>query len=85
MGENVKIPLTLFNQTIDLLECFDTNMLNGFDPILAMYHTQVLSAFQDKRQNLELRKSYAKVIFAKDEDERTEARINYLHAKNMRE
>ena len=78
MGENVKIPLSLLNQTIDLLECID---VANFDPILLCYHKIVLSAFLKKKQSVELRKSYAKIIFADNEDKQWEARMNYLQKK----
>ena len=78
MSENVKIPLTLLKQTIDLLECID---LTNFDPVLACYHQTVLSAFLTKERSLDLRKSYAKIIFAENEDKRHEARMNYLQEK----
>jgi hypothetical protein len=78
MSENVQIPLSLFNQTIDLLVCID---VGEYDAVIFCYYQTVLSAFLRKRQSLDLRKSYAKIIFAKDEDERFDARINYLCEK----
>ena len=80
MNENVKIPLSLLNQTIDLLECIDLETAN-FDPILLCYHKIVLSAFLKKKQSLELRKSYAKIIFAENEDKQWDARMDYLQKK----
>lgn len=79
MGENVKIPLSLFKQTVDLLECID---VTNFDPILSCYHQSVLSAFLRKGQRLDLRRAYSKIIFAEDEDKRFDARMRYLQMKH---
>lgn len=78
MGDSVKISIGMFNQTIDLLESFDTHDL---DPVLVCYHKYVLSSFLDKRKLLDLRKSYSKIVSAQDEDERFEARMMYLYEK----
>jgi hypothetical protein len=79
MSENVKIPLSLVNQTIELLEYLDPSM---YDEPIPWEHELVLSAFRKKRQKLELRRAYAEIIFAQDEDKRTEARIQYLQQKS---
>jgi len=75
---NVKIPQTLFYQTIDLLECID---IPPDDPILANCRHFVLSAYLRKKQKLDLRKSYENMIFAKDEGSRHNARMIYLSEK----
>jgi hypothetical protein len=78
MSQNVKIPLELLNQTIDLLEYIDVS--NYSHPIPTDYRI-VLSALRLKKQSLALRETYAKVVFAENEDDRTFARMKYLEEK----
>jgi len=78
LSENVKIPLSLLNQTIDLLECID---VSSYDFPIPLEYDAVLSAFRHKRQRLDLRQSYANIIFTKDEDARFNARMKYLRDK----
>jgi len=78
MDTNVKIPLSLLNNTVDLLEDIDISVYE--EPIPCLYD-MVLSAFRQKRERLDLRKSYSKIIFAEDEDERILARMQYLQHK----
>jgi len=78
MSENVKIPLTLLNQAIDLLEYID---ISKYEHPIPMEYENVLSAFRKKKQSLALRQTYAKVIFAEDEDARFDARMKYLQEK----
>ena len=79
MGDHVKIRLGLFNQTIDLLESFDPK---EFDPLLACCHKYVLLSLLEKRDRLNLRKSYSKMVYANDEEERFDARMKYLYEKH---
>jgi len=78
MNENVKIPLTLLNQTVELLEQID---VSGYENLVLSEYEPVLSALRKKQQSLALRRAYAKIIFAKDENERFEARMRYLQQK----
>ena len=78
MSANVKIPLPLLSQTIDLLEHWD---VAGCDPAIQYDYDNVYMAFLKKRQSLQLREAYAKVIFAQNEDARLAARIRYLQQK----
>jgi len=78
MIENVKIPLSLFYQTISLL---DNIRRSGCDQSIVPEYESVLTAFLKKKQSLDLRDSYAKIISAQDEDQRWEARMNYLYDK----
>ena len=78
MHENVKIPLSLLEQVIELLEYVDVSMYD--EPIPSMHET-VLFALYKKRSQLELRQAYAEIIFAKDEDEQFDARMRYLQKK----
>ena len=79
MDKNVKIPLPLFNQVIDFMECFDGY---EFDPALSCYHQTILTALLKKRQSLDLRHAYSEIIYAENEDKRFNARMRYLQKKN---
>jgi hypothetical protein len=76
--KTVQIPLTLFFQTIDFLENLDLRMPQ---PALFGYHRVILSAYLHKKQRMGLRKAYSDIIFADNDDERREARMEYLQKK----
>jgi len=76
--QNVKIPLSLLLRTIHLMEHLE---IFGYDITIQNDYHDVYWAFLKKRQDLELRKSYAKIIFAEDEDARLNARMSYLQQK----
>lgn len=77
---NVKIPLPLLVRAIDLLESWD---LSGYDESVQCDFDAVYFALLKKRQSHELRDAYAKIVFAKDEDARFAARMNYLQQKRI--
>jgi len=79
MNKNVMIPLDLLDRVIELLD--DLNLAEYHE--LRLEYCDVLWALQVKKQKIELRDSYAKILAAGDEDERDEARIEYLRRKNM--
>ena len=76
--KNVKIPLALLTQTIELLEKIDISEY-GF----SFQHDfdNVYFAFLKKQQAIELRDAYSQIIFAEDEDARFQARLRYLNNK----
>jgi hypothetical protein len=76
--KTVQIPLSLFLATIDLLERIDTHMAQ---PSLFASQQYILSAFMQKKRRLELRKYYSDIIFAQNDDDRWEARMDYLQKK----
>ena len=78
MSQNVKIPLSLLNQTIYILEHID---VTDYQHPFPLEYEDLLSAFQKKKQSLNLRQIYAKIIFAEDEDKRFDARMEYLREK----
>ena len=78
MERNVKIPLPLLSQAIELLEHWN---LDGYDSAILCDYDIVYMALLKKRQSLELRQAYSKIIFAEDEDARFEARMHYLQQK----
>lgn len=79
---NVKIPLGLLVRAIDLLENID---LHGYDISVQCEYDAVYFALLKKHQDIELREAYAKIVYAKDEETRFKARINYLQRKHLQE
>jgi len=78
--ENVKIPLPILNRTIELLENLD---VGGYDTSVQCDYDAVYFALLKKRRDIELRETYAKIVYAKDEQARHEARMNYLQQKRL--
>ena len=78
MDKNIRIPLSLFNRILEMLEYWDV-------PEYASHFRQdyeaVLSALRKKKQAMELRDTYAKIINADDDDTRHDARMQYLQQK----
>jgi hypothetical protein len=81
--QNVKIPLSLLNQTLDLLDNINLTAIPNYDETVIGSYEAVLSAFQKKKASLDLRQTYREIIFAKDEDQRFDARIRYLQQKRQ--
>jgi len=78
--DNVKIPLSTLIQTIELLENLD---VGGYDTSVQYDFDAVYFSLLKKRRDIELRDDYAKIVYAKDEQARHEARMNYLHQKRL--
>ena len=78
MCKNIMIPMPLFELTIDLLESLDISLFEH--PIPCLYDT-VLSGFLKKRDKIELRNTYADIIFAENEEQQIDARMKYLYDK----
>ena len=79
MGKNVMIPLNLLFRIVELLGYWD---VSKYDVTIQLEHYDVTRALNTKKRRLELRDDYAKIIRAKDEDTRDEARIWYLQQKS---
>ena len=77
-SENIKIPLALFKRIFDLLLCWD---LDDYEDLIQDEYYEVILAMRKKRQSLELRDDYSKIINATDEDSRDLARMRYLQRK----
>jgi hypothetical protein len=77
---NVKIPLPLLKQTIDLLDYWD---MSDYDPAIRNDFDNVYFALVKKRESLELRDAYAKIIYAENEEARHAARMRYLTQKRF--
>ena len=78
MSKNVLIPLQLLHRIVDLLGYGD---LSNYDPVIQLEHFDILRFLDLKIRRLGLRDDYAKIIRAKNTDDRDEARIIYLQNK----
>jgi len=76
--DNIKIPTTLFERILYLLDCWD---LEGYDEVVQSDYDDVVGALTKKKQSMDLRDAYAKIVCALDEDSRSLARMNYLQRK----
>ena len=80
MSKNVMIPLSLLDQTIELLGHWD---VSGCDYFVRCDYHKVLDVLEWKKQKLELRDAYVKIIEADNQDNGDDARIEYLRRKRM--
>jgi hypothetical protein len=79
MGKNVLIPLSILDRTIDLLIRLD--VYSSDDHHLRCDYHDVLDYLVWKKQKLDLRDAYSKLVSATSQDERHEARLQYLMRK----
>jgi hypothetical protein len=77
MGKNVMIPLYLLERTIALLD--DLALSETHE--LRYDYCEILWALRVKKQKIELRDAYAKIISADDLEARDLARIEYLRER----
>jgi hypothetical protein len=77
--KNVLIPISLVKQIIELLGYLN---ISNYDQVIRDDHREILLSLNVKLQKLELRGAYSKIIAAKNEDDRHDARIRYLCQKN---
>jgi hypothetical protein len=78
MSNNVLIPHLTFERIIEMMECLDISRLpNYYDYIDVLHELRV------KKQKLDIRETFAKVIHAADSDSRHDARIEYLWQKRQ--
>ena len=78
MEKNVAIPLSTFERIIVLLESLNLSRLpNCYDYYPILWELKV------KLQKIELREAYTRMVQAKDEDARHEARVEYLRQKSQ--
>ena len=79
MAKNVLIPLPLMDRIIELLGYWD---VSKYDIVIQLEHCDITKALNMKKRRLELRDDYAKIIRAKDDDAKDDARIWYLQQKS---
>ena len=72
---NVKIPLALMNQIIHLLGYWN---LSYYDDEIRYDYDYVLSSLLEKRARLNLRETYTRNVFGKDDAARYTSNIGYL-------
>jgi len=75
MGKNVLIPLALLNRIVELLGYWD---VSNYDPAIQLEHFDILKSLDCKKRRLGLRDDYSKIIHAKNEDDRDDARLTYI-------
>jgi hypothetical protein len=78
MDKNIKIPLSIFNQIAYVLKRVDTS--NCGDDIQNKLEV-ILQFFYSKKTAMELRNTYAEIVFAEDDDSRAAAKSAYLEQK----
>lgn len=78
-SKNILIPLDLMMKTAELLTNWD---ISAYDYAIQCEYDDVVDAIQKKMQAVDLRRTYSKMIYAKDENERFNARIEYLKQKH---
>jgi len=79
MDKSVLIPVSLVRQIVDLLGYWN---ISTYDRSICDDYWDVLRDLNVKLQKLELREAYSKIISAHSEDDRDNARINYLWQKS---
>ena len=77
MDKNVMIPISLLEKIVEFLDSLE---LPEYHELRCDY-CDILWALRVKKQKLELRDAYAKIISADNQDARDEARIHYLQEK----
>jgi len=74
----IKIPVELLSRTIKLLEDLDVSDYNEF---VQSDYNDVMIALTRKKQSIELREAYARIIYAPDVEARLHAGLEYLQHK----
>jgi hypothetical protein len=80
MDKNITIPFPLLRRIIDLLEYWN---ISDYDPAIRQDYDDILFELQKKKQTVELRDAYARIIYADSEDARFTARMRYLEQKRL--
>jgi len=78
MDKNITIPFSLLTRVVDLLDYWD---INSYNYSIQQDYSDILFALTKKKQSVELRDAYAKIIYAEDDDARHDARMRYLQQK----
>ena len=80
MSNNVTIPLHLLKSLITLLEYWDVSL---YDRVVRDDYRDALCSLKMKMLKLDMRKAYAMILKAPNEDARHSARIEYLRLKRQ--
>lgn len=81
MAKNVTIPLALFDKIIDLLDSWD---IYDCSQRTQEDYFEIVMALAKKQQTIELRNIYAQIINAENDDERHDARMQYILEKRQK-
>jgi len=79
-SKKVQIPFELFKKIIAFMECCD---ISDCSPDLQELYRDVFSGLIAKQESIDLRVTYAKVVFADGENQRNQARTEYLEKKEL--
>ena len=79
MNKNIMIPMSLLESIIEFLDELDLSECHE----LRYEYCHILWALKVKKQKIELRDAYAKILSAADEDDRHDARMQYLQQKYL--
>ena len=82
MGNNIAIPLSLVERIVELLDGLDAER---YDYNFYNEYNDVMYELSKKMKKVELRKAYARIITADDDEDRDFARIEYLKNKRLLE
>lgn len=80
MDKNIMISASLLMRMIGLLEYWD---ISEYDETIRQDHNIVMMILMKKKQSMELRDTYVKIIHAENEYDRDEARMRYLQQKRL--
>jgi len=80
-SQNVQIPLSLFNDIVIFFEYL--NIKNYSAPSIYKY-CDMLAELREKQHCINLRTTYTRMIYAKDESQRDSAREDYLCLRKKR-
>ena len=80
--QNVKIPYSLLTEIIGLLEVWED--IRYYDWAIQLNYDAILFALIEKKQGADLRQAYARVRYAKNNDDRHDARIACLKQKSIK-
>jgi len=78
MDKNITIPFSLLSRIIELLDYWN---VDEYCYSIQQDYSDVMFALTKKKQSIELREAYARIIYAEDDDARHEARMRYLQQK----
>ena len=78
--KQVQIPVEIFHKIIAFMECCD---IADCEPDFKKLYREIFSCLIEKRDSMELRESYAKVVFAGNEGQKKEALAAYLEQKEL--
>ena len=78
MDKNIKIPISMFNQIAYVLQRIDISDCG--DDIQSKLEI-ILQFFYSKKAAMELRNTYAGIVYADDDDARAAAKSKYIEQK----